>query len=321
MKRNSMALVIAAVAVAATITYLKVHKMKVENRNNAELDTMVQFSSNAAKAKNLQAVHQCETNINTILVSHFRVVYIRGQIAAEDIATYGSCCNIIYVLAKDKLRGSDATGLYVKERLQGGLGDSLKELSQDLETSISQLELSLRKNTVGLAQDLAQLNPHNRTRTLAMPAVDLKTDSDINRALMCLGLNGVTVGVVIPLDVWSVLSSKIVKTLVSKISVAAARMFARPAAAAAAEVIVAGADGPLPFGDIIAVIGGLYTTYDVYSTQKQFENEMKQSMANILPDAFLGAQKQVLEQVYAILKDHQGLQAKICQISVQEFAK
>jgi hypothetical protein len=320
MTRNNKLLLIAAVVAAATITYFKLRETAVERRADEKLAHMIQISVDAAGSKNQQAVRLCETDINTILAQQFPEISRQGQIAAADIATYNSCCKLIYSLARDKIKGSSTTAQYVDERVQAHLGTPLRKLSSDLEAAISRFELSLKENTVGLARDLAQMNPQNAARTISLP-VDVKSNTDVNQALKNLGLGGVTVGVMIPLDVWAVMSTKLVKSLVTKVATLAARMFARPAAAAAAEVTIAAADGPLPIGDIIAVIGGILTTYDVYSTQKQFEREMKQSMENMMPEVRRDLQKQILDHVHAILKDHQRLQDEIRQRSVQEYVK
>ena len=318
MARNNKALLIGAVIAVAVIAFVKVQETAVQRRNNQKYSTMIQISVEAAGAKNQQAVRLCETEINTILSQQFPEVARQGQKAAEDLAAYSSCSKIIYLLVRDKIKSSSTTAEYVDECLQSRMGQPLKKLSSDLESAMGRFELTLRENTVGLARDLAQMNPRNDGRTISLP-VDLKSNTDINQALKNLGLGGVALGVAIPLDVGAVLSTKIVKSLVSKVVAAAARMFARPAAAAAAEVTIAAADGPLPIGDIIAALGAIWTAYDVYSTQKQFEREMKAAMEDMMPDMRRDIQKQVLAHVHSILKEHQRLQDAIRQQSVRAF--
>src|SRR2546430_15882204 len=99
--RNTEALLIGVILVAATIGYFKFHKARVSNGNSEKLASLIQVSVAAAGAKNEQALRLCETEINTILAQQFPELIRQGQIAAADISSYGSCCKIIYFLARD----------------------------------------------------------------------------------------------------------------------------------------------------------------------------------------------------------------------------
>lgn len=320
MTRNTKALLFAAAAIVMIMACIKAHATAVRRRSDERLAYMIQLSVDAAGARNQQAVRLCETELNTILAQQLPEVQRQGQAAAEDLATYQSCGKIIYSLARDKLKGSDVTGQYVGERMQAHLRNPLKKLSSDLEAAVGRFELSLRESTVGLARDLAQLTPCGMPRDVSLPA-DLKPNADADQALANLGVNGVVFGASLSFDVWAVLSTRVVKSLTSSAAAAAARMFARPAATAAAEVTVALADGPLPVGDIIAAIGGLWTAYDVYATRKQFEREMMRAIDNMMPNVRRDIQRRALEHVRAILKEHQRMQDAIRRRSVQEFEK
>ena len=321
MARSTKAILIAVVAVAATIACLKLHERGVKRRCDEKLAHMIQTSVDAAGSKNQQAVRVCEAEINTILAQHFPEVARQGQKTAKDIATYGSCCKIVYSLAKDKIKGSNTTGQYLDTRMQAHLDRPLRKLSGDLETAIGRFELSLRENTVGLARDLAQMNPHNPARTISLP-LELQSNTDIDKAIKNLGISGVTIGASIPWDVWFVLNTQLVKPLASKAATTAALLFATDAVEAATEAAIA-AEGPETFfiADIIAFGGALWTLHDISSTRKKFEREMKRSLDNIMPDVRRDIQKQGLDDVHAMLKEHQRLQDEIRQRAVQECAR
>ena len=102
MTRNNKALLVAAVVVIAAIAYFKTRETPVEDK----LSRMIQFSVDAANAKNQQAVSLCESEINAMLAQQFPEVTRQGLLAAQDIASYGSCCKIIYSLARDKIKSS-----------------------------------------------------------------------------------------------------------------------------------------------------------------------------------------------------------------------
>lgn len=313
---NNKALLAVAIVIIIAIAYFKTCETPVTDK----FSHMIQFSVDAANAKNQQAVALCEADINAILSQQFPELNRRGQLAAKDIASYASCCKIIYSLARDKITSSNTTAEYVAVRMHSHLEQPIKKMSGDLETAISRFDLSMKESTVGLARELAQMNPRNKGKTISLHT-SMKSSDDINKALNNLGLGGVTIGISIPLDVWAVLSANIVKSITMKVTATAARMFARPVAVAVAMPAIAAADGPLPIGDILAIIGGLWTTYDIYSTQKQFEDEMKKSVDNLLPDLQRNIHKQLRDHIHSILKEHQRLQDEIRQHSIQEYAK
>lgn len=315
--KNKEMLIAAAVS-AVMVIGVKMQKTAViARRGAAQLSRAMQVGVTVAGSKNQQAFSSFEAEFNSILAGQFPEIERQGQRAAEDLATFGSCNKIICSMVADKIKGTDATAQYVDGRMQAHLGSPLKKMSEDIETALRRFELELKENTVGLARELAQANPRHADKGIALPD-GLQSNADIDQALKKLGINAIATGIVIPLDVWAVMNAKMIKSLVSKVATTAARMFARPAAAAAAEVTIAAADGPLPIGDIIAVIGGIFTVVDVCRTQKQFEREMKEATGNMMPDVRRDIQKQVMDHARAILKEHQRLQDEICQKSQQD---
>ena len=320
MTRNNKALLAAVIVVVSAIAYFKTRETAVTGSIEEKLARMIQLSVDATNAKNRQAFGLCESEINAILSQQFPEVTRQGLLAGKDIASYGSCCKIIYSLARDKITSSNTAAEYVDAQMHAYMEQPLKKLTGDLETAIGRFDLSLKENTVGLARELAQMNPRNAGKAIVLPT-DVKSSDDINKALNNLGLGGITIGISTPLDIWAVMNAKIVKSITAKVTASATLMFARPAAAAVSEVAIAAADGPLPIGDIIAVIGGLWTAYDIYSTQKQFEVEMRTSVENMMPDLQRSIQKQVIGHIHSISKEHQRLQDEIRQHSIREYAK
>ncbi|MGO9203789.1 MAG: hypothetical protein ACLQM8_24985 [Limisphaerales bacterium] len=313
MLRKNKALLIGVVFAAAAIAYFTLQEVRAK-KHQEELAHLIQINVAAAGAKNQQAVGLCDAWINTILAQQFQEVARKGHKAAEDVASYGSCCTIIYLLARDKVTGSSRTGPFVDGRLHASMDEPLRTLSGDIEVAIGQFEQSLKESTVCLAHDLAQINPTNTARTISLP-VDSKTD--VSQALKNLGFNGITIGVSIPLDVWFILRGKIVESLVPKVAAITARLFGKTVAKAVVSVGLS----EIPVADVISVIGGIWTAYDVYSTQQQFEREMKASLDNMMPQMRRDIQKQVMDRVHSLLKEHERVQDEIRQRSVQEFAR
>jgi hypothetical protein len=133
----------------------------------------------------------------------------------------------------------------------------------------------------------------------------------VDAALRNLGYRATGLGVGITLDVWALLNSRLAQALVTKATGTAATMFARPAAAAAAELTAAAADGPLPIGDAIAVIGGLWTLYDIHATRAEFERELKAAIANAIPDMKRSVHDQIMSRVRGTIDAHRRVQDSI----------
>ena len=188
---------IAVVAIATSTTGINNTEDPKPSSGKEELARRIQISVDVAGSKNKQAVLFCDTEINTILALQFPEVERQGQKAAEDIAAYGSCCKIIYSLVRDKIDKKNTTDLYVDEQMQANLSPPLRQLSGDLETTIGRFDLLLRESTVGLAYDLAAMNPRNSAGNISLP-VDLKSNNYIREALKNLGFGVVTVGIFIP---------------------------------------------------------------------------------------------------------------------------
>ena len=98
-------------------------------------------------------------------------------------------------------------------------------------------------------------------------------------------------------------------------------MFARPAAAAAAEMTVAVVDGPLPIGDAIALIGGLWTAYDIYATRASFERELRTTLANAIPEMQRSVHDQLMTRIRGTLEAHRRTQDMIRTASTNDITR
>lgn len=279
----------------------------------------IQLSMNAANTKGDQALQLCRREIDSILQREFAEAERKGSAAAEEMAGYGSCCHIIYLLAKDKIRGTSAAPEYVGQELGSRLRPSLETCSADLNAALERFDSALKKNTVTLAAELAQMNPAAGDRPIEV-STHVRTNGDLDNALRNLGFQSAGIGVSFVFDFWAILNTGLGNGLISKAATAAAGIFARPAAAAAAEVSLAAADGPLPIGDFIAVIGGVWTAYDIYSSRQEFERELRTALANALPELKRSVHGQVEDHLRSILTDYQRLQDDIRNTSVRNFA-
>lgn len=318
---RSVALLVAAAVAVAAIAALRSARTPVVPRpesaggaaaggRNAGLYERIQISMAAATSRNEQALALCESDINAILGREFAEITHEGDKAAEEVTTYSSCCGIIYRLAKDKVFGGTNAADYVDAELGGRLRPTLHACARQLDTALARFDRSLAESTVTLAGELAQVGGSASNASLDVTVAVRPTD-DLDATLRNLGFNAAAIGVGLTLDAWAILNTKIIQGLVTQAASMAASMFARPAAAAAAEMTIAVADGPLPIGDVIALVGGAWTAYDIYATRAEFERELKTTLANALPDMKRSVHDQLMTRIRGTLDAHRRVQDSI----------
>jgi hypothetical protein len=314
--RQAAALLVVATVAVAAIVALHGARTPVVPRPDAAtpggagLYERIQISMAAATTRNDQALALCESDINAVLSREFSEITREGGKAVAEVASYSSCCGIIGRLAKDQVFGGTSASAYVDQELGGRLRPALHTCSQELDAALARFDRSLAESTVTLASELAQARDASGNDPVTV-AVDVRYSDDLDTALRSLGFDSAGVGVGLALDVWGLINSRLAQGLLTKATGMAASMFARPAAAAAAEMTVAVADGPLPIGDAIALVGGLWTAYDIYATRAAFETELKTTLANALPDMKRSVHDQVMTRIRGTLDAHRRVQDSI----------
>lgn len=331
---HSVVLLVAAAVTAAAIATLRSGHTPVLLRpdaavgdtvgnsagRNARLFERIQISMAAATTRNEHAVAMCESDINAILAREFAEIARTCDGAANEVATYSSCCGIIGRLARDKVFGGNSAADYVDAELGGRLRPALRACSRELDTALARFDRSLAESTVTLASELAGYRD-TAAGSPVTTTVDVRYSDDLDAALRNLGFDASAVGASLTLDIWALLNSRLITGLLTKATGMAATMFARPAAAAAAELTVAAADGPLPIGDVIAVIGGAWTAYDIYATRDSFEKELKTTLANALPDMKRSVHDQLMTRIRGTLDTHRRVQDSIRTASAEEITR
>jgi hypothetical protein len=270
----------------------------------------IQLSVAAATARNDQAARVCESEINVVLSREFPEIERAANRAAKEVSTLGSCSTIIYRLAKEQLGWSSSTAAYVEGEIRGRLQPSLDTCGRELDVALDRYELALGESTVTLATELAQANGVTASRPVAIE-VDVRSSGDLDATLRGLGISGGILSIAGTFDAVALMNTSIVRNLINKIAQLAASIFAKPAATAAGSAVVAAADGPLPIGDALAIVGGLWTGYEIYATRARFEQEIKASLTNALPEMKRSVHHQIMERIHSLKSDYQRAQDRI----------
>jgi hypothetical protein len=296
------------------------------------LSERIRLSVDAAQNRNEQAHRLCESEVNIILAREFQEIERQGNLAAENLSTYGSCCNIIYRLAKEQiwssgasvqpaappgspLRVASSSKAYVQDGVLKEVQPVLDACAGELNTALDRYERALRTSTTTLAYELAQAGAGAASMPSEIQA-GMPTQRDVDTALRNLGFDGVSIAVSSAFDIPAILNSTLLSGIVGKASQLAATTFARPAAAAAGSAVVAAADGPLPVGDGIALLGGAGIALQIYSARAEFEKAIKESLAKALPEMKRDVYSQVVERIHVLQAAYQQAQDEIRNQSV-----
>ena len=222
---------------------------------------------------------------------------------AKEISTFNGCVYLIYLLAYDKVYSSQPgeASKYMDGKLESIITPRSRKYLDELKNCLVRLELDLMENLVYYATQVGGDNPAGEGKEKIFE-LSVQSKHDFDTAMKRLGLNGVTSIPFATIDAVFLIKTQAFKILIQKLKQIALRIFARPIATSVGSVVIASSDGPLPFGDVIAIGGFIWTAYDIYLGRVEFENDIKQSMANLKIEVVEDQRKRVIEIANQILK-------------------
>lgn len=311
MKKSAPIIILALLAIA-TITIIKLQKSEVERRTPPEAPKidygpLIKTHADQASRRNANAIQSFELEMSRILKAHETKLTKAAEDAAKEGADYESCCAIIYYLAWDKVKKTAKTEEYLDSEINPTIEPAVSGLAADVNRAVDALEADLRRSTLLLAKDLAALGPPEKQRSIQVE-IDGLGEGDFEKSLSNLGFNAAGIGVALTFDAIAISQSRIGKLIWEKIKLIAMKMFGKQVAKVAGSAVAAAADGPLPIGDILAIAGLIWTGYDVYASQKDFEKDLRTSLSNLLLEANHDIHKQAVDYANSMLKEHQDFQ-------------
>jgi len=323
MKKSAPIIILALLAIAA-IAVIKLQKPGVEPRVPPETPKidygpLIKTHADQASRRNVNAIQSFQLEIGRILKAHETKLTKAADVAAKEGADYQSCCAIIYYLAWDKVRGTSKTEEYLDSAINPIIEPAVAALAADVNRAVDTLKADLRRSTLVLAKDLAALGPPERQRSIEVDIEGLN-EADFDQSLRKLGFNAAGIGVALTFDAVAISQSRTGKPIWAKIKSIALRMFGKQAAKVAGSAAVAAADGPLPIGDILAVVVLIWTGYDVIASQKEFEKDLRTSLSNLLLEASHHIHKQAVDYANSMLKKHQDFQDDIGSQTAKELS-
>ncbi len=299
-----IALFVVAVIVVIVMADLNLQKAFVRR----DFGAMVRERSQIAKNGNQYALDLFRNEVERAKTVHHTTIAISAQSAAKELATYQSIGKIVYFLAWDTITSENRAEEYVSATVAPILEPSTKSLAPILEDARRKLDSDLRISTTRLAYDLAAIavgdgqSPGKTTITAA-------SERDLQNALRALGVNAAWVGVAAPVDGYALV--RLGPVLGKKLTATAGRMFGKQVTRLAGSGTLAVMDGPLPVGDILALVTAVWTAYDIHSMKSEFRSESESALLSSLSQATEAACNQAIEGAIAIEQKFAKLQAQM----------
>jgi hypothetical protein len=219
----------------------------------------------------------------------------------KEYRKFGKVKNVVVAVATDKIRKTNHLGELVEAdfmvpvfapaleaagKMDGAYAVLRSDLEQSRTTAIQRLEIAA-SNLPGapIAPDLMKTLNERTERVVR----------GVQSAISTVAEGGVAIGVAGGLELAFIASTaRSIATICTRVAAKATASAAAPAA-----------DGPLPFGDVIAVAGLAWTAYDIYeltrTMPRKLQTALAQSIDGIEADAIAGT-KDPAKRVIGVYK-------------------
>lgn len=241
-----------------------------------DYQALVKQKTNEAGRQDRAAHKRFEHSLSEVIAYYEPRFAEAASKSSEQAAKPKAMGAIVYYLAKDQIYKKRETDAYLTQTLEPDLNRIVDPFARDVKKVIDRFEYDLRGISVKLAIDLASIGP-GASPASQQPIPRFDTWREFDKSLKDLGYE---VGVISASTVFIArdsAASRIATNILKDITAISSRMFAKPIAKAASSSALAALDGPLPFGDIVSLIGILWTGYDISQMQSQFQEDVRAS--------------------------------------------
>lgn len=270
----------------------------------------IQTYAQQAATRNMNAIKSFELEIqriNSLYERKFRNATVK---AAEDASEISSCIALTYYMAWDKITSDHEAENYIEGSIRPHMYPLAQDFAREINAAMRALDADLHRSTLLLAKDLyAETKVTQKDRPdIGKDALNYQKEMEV--ALRNLALNAASALVSIAFDGVALWNSHIFQSFCGVIIQIANSVFGSSIAAMISSGTVAIADGLLPIGDIIALIGVGWTAYDIYSGRQEFEDNLHRSLENAVVDAVSSAHTEAVQRASELLKEYQDFQDK-----------
>jgi hypothetical protein len=188
---------------------------------------------------------------------------------SEQLSGVKNSTALVKDLVIDRVKGTDYTG----ERIDGVLRAELVRPAKKLEHELAEiLDLQVDRSTMHSQEMVASMTSGYQFAPAGIVVPQVRQEMVGAVKANILGKASATVATT---GVGLVLEGILLKPTINAIRNLALRIFSRPIATASVSAVAPAADGPLPIGDAIAVVGLTWTAIDIAVTNKKMKKESR----------------------------------------------
>lgn len=223
--------------------------------------------------KNQILISNARYQIDLILNSYLHKGYIGINSITKEIKSFKTMGYICYLQSYDIIKKTNNTDLFLAEIFNRNIGNVTLETHKKCEMLLTELEVKLRENNTNLQIELGTLLEKYKGIPVSL---DLKNLNFLTNQFIGDGkkigalYGGVAVGLIF--------ESIYIKSTIMMIK----KLTQRVALKMTASTALAIADGPIPIGDIVAIIGWGWCAYDIYELKKSVPNKIKKDLTTNL---------------------------------------
>jgi len=271
---------------------------------------MLARSRSTADARNQAALVICTSEITSALDRRFTDLYFTAESTASGIATYKNCVKIIAMMASDTVRGRSDAREWVQARIERQIDPQISDVHREIHVILDRFDRELNASTLTMATEVAAIGGTAAGTSVSEHAAGLDGLS-LEAALGRLGFEGGLLAPAVAVDIYGLLQTRVVRWLVVEVVDLAKWIFARPIAAAVTEAGLVAADGPLPIGDAIAVVGAAWTAYDIYALRNHFEKKLTDAIREAVPEVRRTIEQQIWTRLREQVASHAAIQTRM----------
>ncbi len=283
-------------------------RVRVPDEPKIDYRAIIQTYLQQAATRNMNAMKSFESDIYRINSLYERKFSQAAAKAAEDASGLGSCVYLTCYMAWDKVTGDHKSKEYIEEKIDPHMNSLAQDFTREINEAMQALNADLHRSTLLLAKDLyaeAKIT-EDQSSNIGDNKLNYQGE-EMEVALRNLSINAISSTTFLAIDIAALWNSFIFRNILGS----ASKIFEGPITSISYSIVAMIADGPLPIGDIIALIGTSWTIYDIYSGRQEFEDDLRRSLDNSVADAVSSMHTESLRRASDLLKRYQSFQDKV----------
>jgi len=264
----------------------KIRSMQLEKARN-EVKIKIQSIHDETIERNKKIYLKTISDSDVILNGGFDRAFRNIDTAVDELASYEGCVKLFYYTIVDGVKNTNKVDYRIEEILNKYITNEIATGLQEAETSLNGLQESLANNRIKMVNTITS---NAETMLIAQEFGEVQSSfTNFRKELNYIGetfpsISSATIASTLGLTI----NALLMKRTITQIQTTFAKAVARFGATNATALAAAAADGPLPIGDIIALvveIGGIaWTAYEIYDAQVVLKDNVMSELRTAIGD-------------------------------------